>query len=110
MPRTATADRIDRAALEEFLRPRHKAVLVTRRSEGGLQLSPVTCGLDQEGRVVVFTYPQRAQAANARGDPSVSLRVLSDHFDSPWVQADGRGVVDRKRVLWGESVGLGGPP
>jgi PPOX class probable F420-dependent enzyme len=93
MPRTATADRVDRTALEEFLRPRHKAVLVTRRSGGGVQLSPVTCGLDREGRVVVSTYPQRAKAANARRDPSVSLCVLSDDFDGPWVQVDGRAEV-----------------
>ncbi|WP_209307739.1 hypothetical protein [Geodermatophilus sp. DF01-2] len=50
MPKTATSDRVDRAALEEFLRPCHQAVLVTRRSEGGVQLSPVTCGLDDQGR------------------------------------------------------------
>jgi PPOX class probable F420-dependent enzyme len=93
MPRTATADRVDRAALEEFLRPRHKAVLVTRRSGGGVQLSPVTCGLDQEGRVVVSTYPQRAKTANARRDPAISLCVLSDDFDGPWVQVDGRAEV-----------------
>ena len=93
MPRTATADRVDRTALEEFLRPRHKAVLVTRRSGGGVQLSPVICGVDREGRVVVSTYPQRAKAANARRDPSVSLCVLSDDFDGPWVQVDGRAEV-----------------
>ena len=39
MPRTATADRVDREALLEFLRPRHQAVLLTRRREGGAQLS-----------------------------------------------------------------------
>ena len=93
MPRTATADRVDRATLVEFLRPRHKAVLVTRRSGGGVQLSPVTCGLDQAGRVVVSTYPQRAKAANARRDPAVSMCVLSDDFDGPWVQVDGRAEV-----------------
>ena len=93
MPRTATADRVDRAALEEFLRARHKAVLLTRRSKGGVQLSPVTCGLDQEARVVVSTYPQRAKAANARRDPAVSMCVLSDDFDGPWVQVDGRAEV-----------------
>ena len=93
MPKTATADRVDRRALEEFLRPRHKAVLVTRRSGGGVQLSPVTCGLDREGRVVVSTYPQRAKAANARRDPAVSLCVLSDDFDGPWVQVDGTAEV-----------------
>ncbi|MGK5113765.1 MULTISPECIES: PPOX class F420-dependent oxidoreductase [unclassified Geodermatophilus] len=93
MPKTATADRVDRTALEEFLRPRHRAVLVTRRADGGVQLSPVTCGLDAAGRVVVSTYPQRAKVANARRDPAVSLCVLSDDFDGPWVQVDGQAEV-----------------
>ena len=93
MPRTATADRVDRAGLLEFLRPRHRAVLVTRRRSGGQQLSPVTCGVDREGRIVVSTYPQRAKAVNARRDPAVSLCVLSDDFDGPWVQVDGQAEV-----------------
>jgi PPOX class probable F420-dependent enzyme len=93
MPRTATADRVDRAALIEFLHPRHRAVLVTRRASGGPQLSPVTCGIDGEGRVVISTYPQRAKVANLRRDPAVSLCVLSDEWDGPWVQVDGRAEV-----------------
>src|SRR5690349_22288217 len=93
MPRAATADRVDRDALLEFLRPRHRAVLVTRRTSGGPQLSPVTFGLDGEGRVVVSTYPQRAKVANARRDPAVSLCVLSDEWDDPWVQLDGEAEV-----------------
>ncbi len=92
MPRTARADRVERAALLDFLRPRHRAVLLTRRREG-VQLSPVTYGVDGEGRVVVSTYPQRAKARNARRDPAVSLCVLSDDFDDPWVQVDGRAEV-----------------
>ena len=86
MPRTATAERVDRDALLEFRRPRHRAILLTRRSSGGVQLSPVTCGVDAEGRIVVSTYPQRAKAVNARRDPAVSVCVLSDDFDGPWVQ------------------------
>ncbi|MGY1620060.1 PPOX class F420-dependent oxidoreductase [Geodermatophilus sp. SYSU D00691] len=93
MPRTATADHVDRAALLEFLRPRHRAVLVTRRSGGAPQLSPVTFGVDTEGRVVVSTYPQRAKVTNARRDPAVSLCVLSDDWDGPWVQVDGEAEV-----------------
>ncbi len=92
MPRTARADRVDRAALLDFLRPRHRAVLLTRRREG-VQLSPVTYGVDGEGRVVVSTYPPRAKARNARRDPAVSLCVLSEDFDDPWVQVDGRAEV-----------------
>jgi PPOX class probable F420-dependent enzyme len=93
MPKTATADRVDRDALLDFLRSRHRAVLVTRRRDGGVQLSPVTCGVDAEGRVVVSTYPQRAKVANARRDATVSLCVLSDDFDGPWVQVDGQAEV-----------------
>jgi PPOX class probable F420-dependent enzyme len=89
MPKTATADRVDRTALLEFLRPRHRAVLVTHRAGGGLQLSPVTCGVDAAGRIVVSTYPQRAKVTNARRNPAVSLCVLSDEWDGPWVQVDG---------------------
>jgi PPOX class probable F420-dependent enzyme len=93
MPKIATADRVDRAALLEFLRPRHHALLVTRRSSGGPQLSPVTCGVDEEGRVVISTYPQRAKVANLRRDPAVSLCVLSDDWDGSWVQVDGEAEV-----------------
>ena len=93
MPKTATADRVDRDALLEFLRPRHRAVLLTRRQDGGAQLSPVSCGVDGEGRVVVSTYPQRAKVTNARRDRAVSLCVLSDDWNDPWVQVDGEAEV-----------------
>jgi PPOX class probable F420-dependent enzyme len=93
MPKTATADRVDLDSLLDFLRPRHQAVLLTRRRDGGAQMSPVTCGVDGEGRIVVSTYPQRAKVANARRDPAVSLCVLSAEWDGPWVQVDGEAEV-----------------
>src|SRR3954447_18791575 len=89
MPKTATADRVDRPALLDFLRARNQAVLVTRRRAGGVQMSPVTFGVDSEGRVVVSTYPQRAKVTNARRDPVLSLCVLSADWNDPWVQLDG---------------------
>lgn len=93
MPKTATADRVDRTALLDFLRSRNQAVLVTRRKTGGVQMSPVTFGLDGDGRVVVATYPQRAKVTNVRRDPAVSLCVLSADWNDPWVQLDGEGEV-----------------
>ena len=93
MPKFATADKVDRAALNEFIRPRHHAVLVTRRGDGGPQLSPVTCGLDGEGRIVISTYPQRVKARNARRDPRVSVLVLGDEFNDAYVQVDGTAEV-----------------
>ena len=89
MPTYATADRVDRVALEAFLRPRHRAVLVTRRASGGLQSSPVTCGLDEQGRLVAATYPQRAKVRNIRREPAVSACVLSDDWNGPYVHLDG---------------------
>jgi PPOX class probable F420-dependent enzyme len=91
--RIATNTPVDRAELIEFLRPRHHTILVTRRSDGSPQLSPVTCGVDSDGRVVISTYPQRAKVRNARRDPEVSLCVLSDDWDGPWVQVDGTAEV-----------------
>ena len=94
MARTlATTRAVGRDELLEFLRPRHRATLVTRRRDGGLQMSPVTCGLDDEGRIVVSTYPQRAKARNARRDPRVSVLVHSDAWDDPYVQVDGEAEV-----------------
>jgi PPOX class probable F420-dependent enzyme len=92
-PRIATNQVVDRTALLEFLRPRHRAVLATTRADGGPQLSPVTCGVDGDGRIVVSTYPGRAKAANARRRPAVSLCVLSDEWDGAWVQVAGTAEV-----------------
>jgi PPOX class probable F420-dependent enzyme len=93
VPRIATADQVERDALNDFLRPRHHAVLVTTRADGSPQMSPVTCGLDTEGRVVISSYPQRAKSRNAKRDPRVSVLVLSDEFNDAYVQVDGTAEV-----------------
>ena len=96
----ATADRVTRKELLDFVRPRHRSVLITRKRSGGLQISPVTSGLDSEGRIVVSTYPQRAKAANVRHDPAVSVCVLSDEFNGAYVQIDGMAeVLDMPHAL-----------
>jgi len=94
MPRPiATNKRVDRQELIAFLTPRHRAILVTRKSHGGPQCSPVTCGVDDAGRIVISTYPERAKVANIRRDPRVSVCVISDEWNGPWVQVDGRAEV-----------------
>jgi PPOX class probable F420-dependent enzyme len=90
MPRkTATADSVDRDGLLEFVRPRHHMVLTTYRADGSLQSSPVTGGVDDRGRIVVSSYPQRAKSVNVRRQGRASVTVLSDDFDGPYVQVDG---------------------
>ena len=90
MPRTiATNTAVDRDDLTEFLRPRHHMILLTWRRDGGLQGSPVTAGVDEAGRIVVATYPERAKAVNVARRPLASVIVLSEEFNGPWVQVDG---------------------
>jgi PPOX class probable F420-dependent enzyme len=92
-PRIATARTIERAELLEFLRPRHRGMLATTRRDGRPQLSPVTCGVDADDRIVVSTYPNRAKAVNARHDPRVSIVVQSDDWNGEYVQVDGSAEV-----------------
>ena len=92
-PNIATNTRADRDALLEFLRPRHRVVLMTTRADGRPQSSPVSAGVDAEGRLVISTYPERAKVANIRRDPRVSACVLSDDWNGPWVQLDGTAEV-----------------
>jgi PPOX class probable F420-dependent enzyme len=88
-PRIATTTPVSRNELIEFLRPRHRMILTTHRNSGGLQQSPVTAGVDDDGCVVIASYPERAKVHNLRNDPRGTLLVLSDDWDGPWVQVDG---------------------
>jgi len=85
----ATNSTVDRETMLDFIRCRHKMVLLTPRADGGWQGSPVTAGVDAEGRIVVSTYPERAKATNVARHGKASVIVLSDDFGGPWVQVDG---------------------
>ena len=88
-PTIATNTEVGLDELLEFVRPRHHMLLITERADGSPQASPVTGGVDDSGRIVVATYPQRAKTKNARRRPDVSVVVLSDEWDDAWVQVDG---------------------
>ncbi|QHC30275.1 PPOX class F420-dependent oxidoreductase [Streptomyces sp. HF10] len=92
-PNIATNTRVSLDELLDFVRPRHRALLITRRADGSPQASPLTCGVDDSGRIVVSTYPERAKTRNAKRDARVSLLVLSDDWNGPWVQVDGTAEV-----------------
>jgi PPOX class probable F420-dependent enzyme len=98
---TAAQNRqVGRDELLEFIRPRHHGILVTTRADGRPQLSPVSMGVDAEGRVVVSTYPERAKTRNARRRSEGSVCVLSEDFDGDWVQLDGSlEVLDQPAAL-----------
>jgi len=109
----ATNTTVERAELLDFVRPRHRLLLATARRDGRPQISPVTGGLDSQGRIVISTYPGRSKTRNAENDPRVSVLVLSDDWNGPWVQVDGDaevlhmpqaidGLVDYFRCISGE--------
>jgi len=90
MARTiATETQVELEGLLDFIRPRHHLILLTTRRSGGVQASPVSGGVDPDGRIVISTYPERAKTANVRRAGVASVVVLSDDFGGPWVQVDG---------------------
>jgi PPOX class probable F420-dependent enzyme len=109
----ATTTTVELAGLLDFVRPRHRLLLATARRDRRPQISPVTGGLDSEGRIVISTYPTRSKTRNAESDQRVSVLVLSDDWNGPWVQVDGDaevlhmpqaidGLVDYFRCISGE--------
>ena len=96
-----------------FVAGNHRAVLITRRSGGGLQTSPVLVGVDGEAKVVISTWEGASKTRNLRRDPTVVLCVLSDDFFGPWMRIEGTaqivslpeamaGLVDYYRGISGE--------
>jgi PPOX class probable F420-dependent enzyme len=80
---------MDPQRVREFLRVHHHAVLATTRGDGRPQLSPVTTGLDAEGRVLISTRETAVKTKNLTRDPRASLCLLNDGFFGEWVQAEG---------------------
>ena len=80
---------MDLDAARDFLRNNHRAVITSRRANGDPQLSPVMCGIDAAGRIVVSTRETALKVKNLRRDPRASLCVLNDGFFGDWIQVDG---------------------
>ena len=92
MRTVATNRHVERAELEDFVRERHRGVLLTTRRDGRPQASLVTTGLS-DGQLLVSSYPERAKVHNVVRDPAASMVVMSDEFNGEWVQVDGQATV-----------------
>ncbi|MEA9986222.1 PPOX class F420-dependent oxidoreductase [Subtercola sp. RTI3] len=94
MARTISSNTsVDRDGMLDFVRPRHKMLIATTRADGRPQMSPVSGGVDPDGRIVISTYPGRAKTRNAERDEHVSVLVLSDEWAGAWIQVDGTAEV-----------------
>ena len=77
----------------EFIRNNHHAILATARADGRPQLSPIACGVDAEGRVIVSSRETAFKVKNLRRAPQASVCVFTDGFYGEWVQVDGHAAV-----------------
>jgi PPOX class probable F420-dependent enzyme len=82
---------LDRA--RDFIRKHHRAVMVTFHADGRAQTSPVTCGVDDDGYVIVSTRETAAKVRNLERDPRTTLCVFTDGFFGDWVQVEGRAEI-----------------
>jgi PPOX class probable F420-dependent enzyme len=77
----------------DYVRANHHAVLATTKRDGTPQLTPVTVGVDDGGRVVLSTRESLAKVRNLRRDPRASLCVFPDRFYGTWVTVNGEAEI-----------------
>jgi PPOX class probable F420-dependent enzyme len=77
----------------EYVREHHRAVLTTLKADGTPQMSPVTVGLHESGRLLVSSRETAYKVRNLRRDPRVWLCVFPDEFFGRWVQVGGRAEI-----------------
>lgn len=80
---------MDIGKAQQFLRDNECAVLATTRRTGQIQMSPVTVGLDTQGRAIISSRETAYKVRNLRRRPQASLCVFVDEFTGPWVQVNG---------------------
>ena len=79
---------------QEFIRNNHWGILATRRKHGGLQMSPVTVGLDGQGRAVISSRETAYKVNNLRRDPRAALCAITPSFHGEgWVQVNGTATI-----------------
>ena len=81
---------MDISTAKEFLSLHHWGVLTTRRKEGSLQMSPVTVGIDPDGRAIISSRETAYKVTNLRRDPRAAVCVFTTEFHGEgWVQVNG---------------------
>jgi PPOX class probable F420-dependent enzyme len=84
---------MDIAQARQFLAENHRGVLATLRADGRPQLSPVSGGVDPEGRLVVSSRETAYKVRNLRARPWASYCGLNDLFFGEWVQVEGNAEI-----------------
>ena len=84
----------DTEKAKHFLKNHHWAVLATQRKNGQLQMSPVTVGLDEQGRAIISSRETAYKVNNLRRDPRAAVCVFTERFHGGgWVQVNGSATI-----------------
>jgi PPOX class probable F420-dependent enzyme len=85
---------MDISTAKEFLARHHWGVLTTRRKDGSLQMSPVTAGIDPDGRAIISSRETAYKVNNLRRDPRAAVCVFTTEFHGEgWVQINGNAEI-----------------
>src|SRR5579864_8422338 len=79
----------------DLIRGQHRAVLATTRADGGVQMSPVMVGVDDDGTLLVSTCETAVKAHNLQRTPYAAVCVFPDSFwGGQWTQVEGPATVE----------------
>jgi PPOX class probable F420-dependent enzyme len=81
------------AAARTFIKTHHQAVLATLRPDGTPQLSPVTTGVDADGRVFISTRETAIKVKHIRKTGKAWICVLPDGFFGEWIYVEGTATI-----------------
>jgi len=85
----------DLEAVKQFAAQSARAVLVTRRKDGGLQSSPMAVVADDDGNIVTATRARNAKTYNLARDPQATLCLFTERWPGPWMQVEGEVEITR---------------
>lgn len=80
---------MDATAALDFFHRNHRAVMATTRADGTTQMSPITVGVDDDGKVVVSTRETAYKVRHIRALPYAAICGTTDAFFGEWVQVEG---------------------
>jgi PPOX class probable F420-dependent enzyme len=85
----------DLDALKQFAAQTTRAVLVTRRKDGGLQSTPMAVVADEDGNVLTATPSRSAKTHNLARDPRAMLCLFNEQWPGPWMHVEGPAEIER---------------
>lgn len=85
----------DLETVKQFATGTTRAVLITRRKDGGLQSSPMAVIADSNGDVLTATRARNAKTFNLTRDPRAVLCLMDERWPGPWLHVEGQAHITR---------------